>query len=245
MRRAVVAALAALLVAAGSSGCLFRPRADRTRYYILAAESDGDAPVQVASGLAVGLGPVTLPGYLGRAGLVTRVDATRIEYAELDRWADPLRKQFIRALNENLSLALGGAQVLDFPWRSGGPLDIAVRVDVRSFENDGAGTAMLAADWSLRTPASGATLSQGKSVITQPAAGTGSDAAVAALNQALARFARELAAAIATSGPAPRAAAEPGWRSRTGQVDSSRRTDPPCQPRSPAASPASHCSASH
>jgi uncharacterized lipoprotein YmbA len=198
MRSRVLAGAAALLLAASLPACLFQPRPDQTRYYTLAA--DADAPVQLASGLTVGLGPVILPGYLGRPGLVTRLDATRVEYAEMERWAEPLRKQFIRTLNENLSLALGGAQVLDFPWRPGGPMDVAVRVDVRAFENDAAGTAMLTADWALRAPTSGAVVAQGKSVITEPAAGTGGDAAVAALNRALARFARELAAAIATNG---------------------------------------------
>ncbi len=103
-------------------------------------------------------------------------------------------------LNEDLSQALGGAIVADYPWRVSKPLDAAVRVDVRAFETDAAGTAMLTADWSIREPESGAVVAQGKSVITEPGTGSGGDAAVTALNRALARFARELAAAIATSG---------------------------------------------
>lgn len=194
MRRRLPAFAAGLLIVAGLPACLFRPRADQTKYYTLATVDD--APVRMDSGLIVGLGPVSVPGYLGRPSLVTRVDATRIEYAELERWAEPLRRQFIRTLNEDLSLALGGAQVLDFPWRPGIPMDIAVRVDVRTFENDTAGTAMLTADWTLRAPATGATVSQGRSVITEPATGKGGDAAVAALGRTLARFAQELASAI-------------------------------------------------
>ena len=198
MTHRLIALAAALLVASCLPGCFLRARPDRTRYYTLAS-SNAEVPVQVASDLIVGLGPVSLPGYLGRPSLVTRLDATRIEYAELARWAEPLRKQLIRTLNEDLSFALGGAQVLDFPWWPAAPMSVAVRVDVRAFENDSAGTAMLNADWSLRVPTSGAVLSQGKSVITEPASGTSGDAKVAALNQAVARLAQELAATIATT----------------------------------------------
>jgi uncharacterized lipoprotein YmbA len=195
MRSRARAATAALLLATSLSACLFRARPDRTRYYTLAAVAD--APVPVAGGLSVGLGPVTMPGYLGRPGLVTRLDDTRVEYAEGERWAEPLRRQFVRTLSEDLSQALGGARILDYPWRSGATIDIAVRLDVRAFETDTAGTAMLTADWSLRQPTPGTVVSQGKSVITEPAGGPGRDAAVTALSRALAQLSRELATAIA------------------------------------------------
>ena len=194
MRRRALAGAAAVLVASSLSACLFRARPDRTRFYTLAAAAD--APVHLGSGLSVGLGPVTIPGYLGRPGLPTRLDATRIEYAERHRWAEPLRKQLVRTLSEDLSQALGGTHVLEYPWKSGAPIDVAVRVDVRAFETDAAGTAMLTADWNLRNPASGTVVSQGKSVITEPARGPGWDPAVAALSRALAQLSRELAVAI-------------------------------------------------
>ena len=53
MKSRVLAGVAALLVAACLPACLFRARPDRTRYYTLAA--DADAPVQLASGLTVGV----------------------------------------------------------------------------------------------------------------------------------------------------------------------------------------------
>ena len=91
MTHRLIALAAALLLASSLPGCFLRPRPDRTRYYTLAS-SNAEVPMQVASDLIVGLGPVSLPGYLGRPSLVTRLDVTRIEYAELARWAEPLRQ---------------------------------------------------------------------------------------------------------------------------------------------------------
>ena len=70
----------ALVLATSQSACMFRAQPDSFRYYTLA--SSAEPSVRSASGLTVGLGPVTLPGYLSRSSLVTRVDDTRVHYAE-------------------------------------------------------------------------------------------------------------------------------------------------------------------
>jgi uncharacterized lipoprotein YmbA len=190
----------ALVLAMSQSACLFRARPDSFRYYTLATCTE--PPVKSASGLIVGLGPVTLPGYLSRPSLVTRVDDTQVRYAEGERWAEPLGKQFTRTLSENLSRAFGGARIVDYPWYPGAPIDVAVAVTVLAFEVDTARTATLTAGWSLREPRSRQVGYEGQSAIVEPAGGipaeaTG-DVAVAALSRALARLSRELAVAIVT-----------------------------------------------
>jgi uncharacterized lipoprotein YmbA len=96
----------ALVLATGQSACLFRARPDAFRYYTLA--SSAEPAVKSASGLTVGLGPVTLPGYLSRPGLVTRMGDTQVHYAEGDLWAEPLAKQFTRTLSEDLPVRRRG-----------------------------------------------------------------------------------------------------------------------------------------
>jgi hypothetical protein len=191
-------AVAVALVLA-TSACLFRAKPDSFRYYTL--ESSTEPSVQPASGLTVGLGPVTLPGYLSRPSLVTRMDGTQVRYAEGERWAEPLGKQFNRTLSEDLSRALGGARIIDYAWYPGAPVDVAVAVNVLAFENDATGAATLNAGWTLREPHSRQVEYEGQSAIVEPAAGTPGeakgDAAVAALSRALARLSSELALAIA------------------------------------------------
>jgi uncharacterized protein len=191
----------ALVLATGQSACLFRARPDAFRYYTLA--SSAEPAVKSASGLTVGLGPVTLPGYLSRPGLVTRMGDTQVHYAEGDLWAEPLAKQFTRTLSEDLSRALGGARIMDYPWYPGAPVDVAVAVTVVAFEVDSTGTATLNASWTVRDPQSRKVGYEGQSAIVEPAGGTpgeaSGDAAVAALSRALARLSRELALAIVTN----------------------------------------------
>jgi len=193
-----IAVAVALVLATCQSACLFRARPDAYRYYTLA--SSAEPAVKSASGLTVGLGPVTLPGYLSRPGLVTRMGDTQVHYAEGDLWAEPLAKQFTRTLSEDLSRALGGARIIDYAWYPGAPIDIAVAVTVLAFEVDTTGTATLTAGWALREPQSRKVAYEGQSAIVEPAGRTPGeakgDAAVAALSRAVDRLSRELAVAI-------------------------------------------------
>ena len=191
----------ALVLATSQNACMFRAQPDSFRYYTLA--SSAEPSVRSASGLTVGLGPVTLPGYLSRSSLVTRVDDTRVHYAEGDLWAEPLGKQFTRTLSENLSRALGGARIVDYAWYPSVPIDVAVAVNVLAFEVDSTGAATLNAGWALRDPHSRQGGYEGRSSIVEPAGGppgeAAGDAAVAALSRALAQLSREVAVGIVTN----------------------------------------------
>ena len=191
----------ALVLATSQTACLFRARPDSFRYYTLA--SSAEPSVRSASGLTVGLGPVTLPGYLSRPSLVTRVDDTQVHYAEADLWAEPLAQAVHPHAERGPLRALGGARIIDYPWYPGAPIDVAVAVNVLAFEIDTTGTATLNAGWTLRDPQSRQVGYEGQSAIVEPAGGTPGeakgDAAVAALSRALARLSRELAVAIVTN----------------------------------------------
>jgi uncharacterized lipoprotein YmbA len=186
-----IAVVAVALVA--TAGCLLRASRTQFRYYTLTATAERSG---TARPLRIGLGPVTLPSYLSSAQLVTRIDPTRVDYADLDRWAAPLAKQFIRTLGDDLGTALGTSGVTLFPWYAGTPLDLTVAVTVLAFETDAAGVARLQATWDVRATGAAAGAYQGRSTITEPAASSGWDAAVAALSRAVGRLAEEIAAAI-------------------------------------------------
>ena len=191
----------ALVLATSQNACMFRAQPDSFRYYTLA--SSAEPSVRSASGLTVGLGPVTLPGYLSRSSLVTRVDDTRVHYAEGDLWAEPLGKQFTRTLSEDISRALGGARIIDYAWYPSAPIDVAVTVTVVAFEVDSTGAATLNAGWALRDPHSHQVVYEGQSAIVEPAGGppgaAAGGAAVAALSRALAQLSREVAVGIVTN----------------------------------------------
>ena len=104
---------------------------------------------------------------------------------------------------ENLSRALGGARIIDYPWYPSAPIDVAVAVNVLAFEVDPTGAATLNAGWTLRDPHSRQGGYEGRSSIVEPAGGppgeAAGDAAVAALSRALAQLSREVAVGIVTN----------------------------------------------
>jgi len=109
--------LAALcLLAAALAGC------GETRpytFYTLSAvaEEQGSTDRGRSSGLAVGVGPITLPKYLDRPQVVTRPTANRLNLAEFHRWGEPLNQMLSRTVSENLAANLGTDAVFELPRR--------------------------------------------------------------------------------------------------------------------------------
>lgn len=185
--------LALPLVAAG---CLFSPKQIPWRYYTLRTTVEA---ASAPRGLRIGLGPISLPGYLDRTALATRVNPEEVRYATLDRWAEPLSQQFLRTLAEDLGNAAGTTHVVAYPWYPSTPLDVAVRVDVLAFETDATGTARLVATWTIRDVRTQTTRVTERSVLSEVGQPGDSDAGVAALS----RLVGELARRIADTLPSP------------------------------------------
>jgi uncharacterized lipoprotein YmbA len=171
MRRAF--ALAALSALAGCLG----PRPDPSTFFLLTptAQSDG-----TALEVPIGLGPVTLSGYLDRSEVATRLTENQIDYASTERWAEPLPESVDRVLRANLSRLLTARAIVDYPWFED-QVTYGIGVDVARFDADSARTVVtLDASWS----------------ITGPVSGSGADSTVAAMSRALARLAEQLASAV-------------------------------------------------
>jgi len=191
------------------AGCsaMFGSRKDPVRYYVLSpSPADGSASdVAPSTRLVVGLGPVTLPGYLDRKEIVTRVAPNRLDVSERDQWAEPLGENVKAVLARDLSTQLRGALVSIFPWKASLQPDFRVRIDFSRFEATSAGSADLVATWKLL--AGNDVVAVRDSVLSRPVGADGSEATVAALGAALADLAGEIAGEIARQprrGTAPR-----------------------------------------
>ncbi len=195
-RAALAAALLALSLQGGCS-VLLGSRNDPPRLYVLTAAPPAVATPAAPAGLSLGVGPIALPGYLDRRGLVTRVEANRVEAARNDLWAEPVGGAFKSVLEEDLRLRLPDTVLRGFPWPQGATPDLAVAVDVTRFEATGAGTVELKGRWTLRLPHKRTVLVERDSSIVLPVAGSESDVVVAALSEALGRLADEIAAEVA------------------------------------------------
>lgn len=194
----------ALVLAVLAPACMLRARPDPTRFYVLAASASDPPP---PGALAVGLGPITMPGYLQHAMLVRRPDSLQIAYSDVDRWAEPLPALFGRTLGQDLAAVLG-ARIVPYPWSRSTPVDVVVRVDVTAFEANAENDAQLAACWTVRDTRGTTPCHEECSTFVTGVEGRDTDALVIALSRAVDELAHRLADAVRTCRRAAGAAAD-------------------------------------
>jgi len=182
MRRSLLLALVVL------AGCL-GPRPDPSAFFLLSpvAPSAGAAAVPVT----LGVGPVTIPGYLDRPQIVVRVSDNELSLSEVDRWAEPLLENISRTLEENLARLLPGSSFVAYPWYSFEAPDFAVALDVGRFEADASGAVRLEAEW--RLSGEEGVVDRGAVQIDEMAASPDRAATVAAQSRALAELSSTIA----------------------------------------------------
>ena len=177
-----------------------------TRLYVLNAlpEAPGTASAQ---GLAVGVGPITLPKYIDRPEIVARINGNSLVQAEFDQWGGGLDDDITRVLAANLSSLLESDRVSLYPWKDEAPIEYQVTMDVIRFEQDADGSAVLSAFWSVVDPSDGRVLLMRRSSYRDaggpPASGSSTaksahpyDAVVAAMSRDLELLSRDIAATI-------------------------------------------------
>ena len=160
--RASMVLVAGLFAALSLAACSLNPKEDPTRYYVLALIGE-DPGLYEAAGLtgetaeqaslssgphldiSVGVGPITLPGYLKRTRMATRQSDSELKYLETARWAQPLEESLKYAMVGNLSTLLWSDEVVFHPWYTTLRPDYSVEVDIARFERQSDGAATLAA----------------------------------------------------------------------------------------------------
>lgn len=191
MKLRAVVSLGVLLALAG---CTRTPPA---QYYVLAAPA-GETALAPRNGALVGLGPISLPGYLDRPQIVTRSGENRLDLAASRRWAEPFEESFKRALYEQLAALRPELRFLHYPWKASPPVAARIVLDVQRFDRGSDGAVTLLARWSVASGTEAAP-AQRASRISVPVAGKADDfdALVAAHGQAIALLAKDIAGALA------------------------------------------------
>lgn len=195
--RPVLAAVAIALSLASGCSVILGTRNDPPRLYVLTPVAPAAGGQTLGGNLALGVGPVNLPGYLDRRGLVTRVEANRVEASRNDLWAEPVGGAFKSVLEQDLRLRLPDVVIRSFPWNQHATPDLAVAVEVTRFEATNAGGVELSARWTVRRPGERAVLTERDSAIVLPVPGGDADAMVSALSEAIGRLSDEIAAEVA------------------------------------------------
>ncbi len=180
------------------AGCaLTSGRSPEAHYYVMALPQDvaRTPSSRDITGLRVGVGPISLPGYLDQRRIFIRqANATDVTLAEYDLWGESLQDGVSRLLVEDLSARLASAGGMALPLRAGNACDWRVSVDVTRFDGAPGNDVTLDAGWSLAT-GDGEVVREGHFLSTAQAA-PGIDGLVRAHGELLSRLGGELAAAL-------------------------------------------------
>ena len=203
---------------------MLAPQPDVSRFYTLSAVADADVSGGGrARGLTYGLGPIELPPYLDRTELAMRVSPAEVTYSPTDLWAETLKTNLTRVLQQNLAALLGGEPIVLYPWPRASSVSYQIAVTVLQFERTAAGEAQLHARWSIRDPRRGAEVAGKESSFVHPVAPATAAAAVTALSADIGDLSQEIAAALQSlplpQSPAPPEAKGAGKKGRARAAD--------------------------
>lgn len=163
-------------------------------YYLLTPQSAVSAANP--DGPGIGVGPVTVAGYLQRDNLVLQEAGNRLAISESHRWAGDLAGNIASVTATNLSGEKQTANVRVYPWESDTGLKWQVSLDITHMHGDHDGNAILDASWRVYAlPARSITASRSWSG-TEPLLKDGYDELAAAESRLLARLSREIASSL-------------------------------------------------
>jgi uncharacterized lipoprotein YmbA len=194
----VTSIVLALCVAA--IGCSpLAPRPNYTKFFILTPVASTASPVAPATSftsrhLIIGIGPIDFPDYLKRSQVVTRSAPNRLDLSPVDRWGEPLDKNFQRILSENMAQLLNTSRIEQYPWDRKAHVDYQIEINVENFETSTNGQSQLRARWTIKN-SDGKDLYSSETVTGTPV-GTGDTGTSAALSNDLSTFSNELASRV-------------------------------------------------
>lgn len=187
------ALIAALFATAVVAGCATPP----SHFYTLspAATEPAIPAAGTASGLAVVVGPVSIPAVVDIPQIVVNSGSNQVTIDEYNRWASPLQNNIANVVAENLVTMLGTPRVSIFQQSLNADADYRVAIEVQSFESAPGKAATLNAIWTVRRTKDGKAVT-GRTVVRQAVQDKSYGALVAAHSRALARVSEEIAEAI-------------------------------------------------
>ena len=168
-------------------------------YYVLHSlqnEAPGVKMAKADRDLTIGVGPVKIPEYLDRPQMATRSTQNSLQFAEFDKWAEPLEKNLTRVLAENLSMLLSTDRIVVFPWAGSMHVLYQVTVDVAQIDYSPDGKAVLVANWKVFGNNGEKLLAVKRSSFIVPVESTGFAAIASAQSRAAGDMSREIAACI-------------------------------------------------
>jgi uncharacterized lipoprotein YmbA len=135
----------AIIVLLALYGC---PRKPPPNYYLLDSGTQNTLS-EVASGVAIGIGPLWVAPHLNRLQVVTRQTDTELKISDAHQWAAPVRDSVFSVIASNLAVELNTNLIYEFPLRLRRHLDYRVAIDLIRLDGHLGGEVILEARWIL------------------------------------------------------------------------------------------------
>jgi hypothetical protein len=149
-----------------------------------------------ADGTTIGVFPVSMPDYLDRPQIVTRVSDNEIMLDEFSRWAEPLKESFYTVLVDNLTTVLNHEKIIKTSHNLGTPTTLQVGVEVLQFDGALGSDVVLSVKWGLFAEGGKKLILAKRSYFREPTGAATYEAFVAAQSKAVAALSREITEAI-------------------------------------------------
>lgn len=95
--------------------------------------------------IVVGVGSISVPGYIDRNKIVTRIDDAEVKLSEYSRWAEPAADKIESIIEENLVKLCQSAEVSKYIYSSHTDFTHYIQVNIDDFIADSNGAAFLVA----------------------------------------------------------------------------------------------------
>ena len=171
----------------------------QTKFYVLSSlqsAASRQPALAVLSDVGLGVGPIRMPLYLDRSGVVTRDSQNQVVLAEFAQWAGPLPENFSRVVAENLSVLLATDRVAVFPFARSNETDYNVSVYITRFDGMPGDKAHLRARWTILDSKRKNSLFEKHTIVSEPTQDDRIESLIAAQSRTVAQLSREIAKAI-------------------------------------------------
>jgi uncharacterized protein len=189
-----------------AAGCASSPP---LHYYTLSEVPASGRLSVPANNVQIQIDRVTIPTELDRSQIVRRLDPTRLQIVENDRWAAPLDETIRRVLSNDIAARLTAGAVANPNEPTIGEKRQSLAVDFEEFYGDPTCTVTLRAAWSLKQSDAQSLhgLEEIKATADGASGGGGTCASAGpippAMSQALSQLSDRIAAAVSQSKGAP------------------------------------------
>lgn len=168
--------------------------------YLVLSSLAGTAPATLTDkpedSIAIGVGPIVLPEYLNRRGVMIRTGTNELQLADFVRWAELPEDNMVRVVSENLSVLLHTNRIYPFPWKQSDRMDYQVRIHVIRFDGTPGGTVTLLSRWTLSDGNNKTVLLSRQSDFSESVDKLNYELMASALSRALEHLSREIASSV-------------------------------------------------